>query len=134
MNDRPASWRMPTPKQMEKLAQEAVRKQAAPKPADPGPSEPMPDALWDALLADPRATGRPRLPIQQCRLSEIPRHVLRVECMRCSRTVEIQKVDALRFYGPHAVWKDVGQRLLDQTCTNRTGRHEEDGCWPNWSA
>jgi len=29
-------------------------------------------------------------------------------------------------------WKDVGQRRLDQTCTNRTGRHEEDGCWSNW--
>ena len=22
----------------------------------------------------------------------------------------------------------VGQRLLDNTCTQRTGRHEEDGC------
>ena len=30
---------------------------------------------------------------------------------------EIQKADAVRFYGPHAVWKDVGQRVLDQTCT-----------------
>ena len=62
-----------------------------------------------------------------------PRHVLRVECIRCFRIVEIQKADAVRFYGPHAVWKDVGQRLLDQTCSNRTGRHEEDGCWPGWS-
>jgi hypothetical protein len=26
MTDRPASWRMPTPKQMEKLAAEAARK------------------------------------------------------------------------------------------------------------
>jgi hypothetical protein len=129
-NDRPASWRMPTPKQFEKLAREAERqKPAAP---DPGPGEPMPDALWDALLADPRAAGKPWLPIQQCRLSEIPRHVLRVECMRCFRIVEIQKLDAIKYYGPHAVWKDVGQRLLDQTCTNRTGRHEEDGCWPDW--
>jgi hypothetical protein len=85
-----------------------------------------------AILADPRAAGRPRLPIQQCRLSEIPRHVLRVECIRCFRIVEIQTVDALRFYGPHAIWKDIGQRLLDQTCSNRTGRHEEDGCWPDW--
>jgi hypothetical protein len=24
--------------------------------------------------------------------------------------------------------------LLDQTCSNRTGRHEEDGCWPDWSS
>jgi len=31
---------------------------------------------------------------EQCRLSEIPRHVLRVECIRCARIVEIQKADA----------------------------------------
>jgi hypothetical protein len=116
---------------MEKLAREAARQPDRDRP-DPGPADPLPDELWDALLADPRAAGRPPLPIQQCRLSEIPRHVLRVECIRCFRIVEIQKADALRLYGPHAVWKDVGQRLLDQTCSNRTGRHEEDGCWPKW--
>jgi hypothetical protein len=33
-------------------------------------------------------------------------------------------------YGGNAVWKDVAQRLLDNTCQQRTGRHEEDGCWP----
>jgi hypothetical protein len=117
---------------MEKLANETQRRPAAENP-DPAPSDPVPNELWSAVLADPRAAGRPPLPIQQCRLSEIPRHVLRVECWRCLRIVEIQKADAVRFYGPHAVWKDVGQRLLDQTCTNRTGRHEEDGCWPDWS-
>jgi hypothetical protein len=129
-NERPASWRMPTPEQMEKLAREAAR-QPPPQP-DPAPGDPLPDDLWNAVLADPRAAGQPWLPIQQRRLSEIPRHVLRVACARCQRIVEIQKADALRFYGPHAVWKDVGQRLLDQTCTNRTGRYEEDGCWPDW--
>ena len=125
---------MPSPKQMEKLAREAERlplADTAPR-GDAAPSEPMPDALWEPVLADPRAAGKPPLPIQQCRLSEIPRHVLRVECLRCFRTVEIQKVDAIRYYGPHAIWKDVGQRLLDQTCTTRTGRLEEDGCWPDW--
>jgi hypothetical protein len=30
------------------------------------------------------------------RLSEIPRHVLRVSCQRCERTVEIQTADAVR--------------------------------------
>jgi hypothetical protein len=122
---------MPTPKQFEKLAAEAERRRAL--VPDPGPAEPMPDELlWDALLADPHVTGTSKLQIQQCRLSEIKRHVLRVECQRCSRIEEIQKADAARFYGPHAIWKDVGQRLLDQTCPNRTGRHEEDGCWPSW--
>jgi hypothetical protein len=113
---------MPTPKQMEKMASQAER-QAAPD-TDP------PAGWWDAVLADPRAWGRPHLPIHQCRLSEIPRHVLRVECLRCLRIVEIQKADAIRLHGPHAVWRDVGQRLLDDGCQHRTGRHEEDGCWP----
>lgn len=76
--ERPASWRMPSPKQMEKLAQEAARQPDREKP-EPGPGDPLPDELWDAVLADPRAAGRPPLPIQQCRLSEIPRHVLRIE-------------------------------------------------------
>lgn len=42
--------------------------------------------------------------------------------------------NATRLYGTRAVWKGVGQRLLDQTCTNRTGRHEEYGCWPHWKS
>jgi hypothetical protein len=116
---------MPSPKQMEKLAREAPRQPNREKP-DPGPGDPLPEELWDVVLAEPRAAGRPPLPIQQCRLSEIPRHLLRVACIRCFRVIEIQKADA--------VWKDVGQRLLDQTCSNRAGRHEEDGCWPGWSA
>jgi hypothetical protein len=28
-------------------------------------------------------------------------------------------------HGGNAVWKDVAQRLLDNTCQQRTGRHEE---------
>jgi hypothetical protein len=127
MSDRPASWRMPTPKQMEKLA----REQRAPA-ADP-PGAPPPDEWWDSVLSDPRAAGKPWLPIQQRRLSEIPREMLRVECLRCFRTVEIQRFDAIRLYGPHSVYKDVGQRLLDDGCQHRTGRLEEDGCWPDWT-
>ena len=30
------------------------------------------------------------------------------------------------------MWRDVGQRLLDNTCSQRTGRLEEDGCWPSF--
>jgi hypothetical protein len=56
--------------------------------------------------------------------------MLRVSCRRSERTVEIQTVDAVRLCGGKAVWKDVAQRLLDDTCQQRTGRHEEDGCWP----
>jgi outer membrane immunogenic protein len=43
--------------------------------------------------------------------------LLRVECLRCFRIVEIQKADAVRLYGPHAVYKDVGQALLNNGCT-----------------
>jgi hypothetical protein len=125
MTDRAASWHMPTPKNMEKLADEAARK-SAPTAA---PGEPLPAEYWEAVLKDPRASAtgaqmRPR------RLSEIQRHLLRISCRRCERTVEIQTVYAVRLYGAHAIWKDVAQRLLDNTCRERTGRHEEDGCWP----
>ena len=116
---------MPNPKQMNKLAREREQ----PKPA---PDASPPAEWWESVLLDPRAAGRPWLPIEQRRLSEVPRHLLRVECLRCFRIVEIQKVDAIRLYGPHAVWKDVSVRLLDDGCQRRTGRHEEDGCWPNW--
>ncbi len=99
---------------------------------DPGPAGELPDAYWDAVLEDPRAAGRPWLPVSQMRLSEIPREILRVECLRCFRCVEIQRLDAVKLFGPHAVWKDVGNRLLDNGCQVRTGRHEEDGCWPDF--
>jgi hypothetical protein len=45
------------------------------------------------------------------RLTETPQHLLRVGCRRCRRTVEIQRIDAIRLYGRRAIWKDVGQRL-----------------------
>jgi hypothetical protein len=57
--------------------------------------------------------ARPALPIEQRRLSEIPRHVLRVECLRCFRIVEIRTADAIKLYGPHLSWKDVGQAFLE---------------------
>jgi hypothetical protein len=128
MTDRPASWRMPTPKQMEKLAAEASRKRA---PTAGAPEEPLPPEYWQSLLQDPRALSNPP-GTRQRRLSEIERHVLRVSCRRCERIVEIQKADAVRLYGQNAIWKEVGQTLLDNTCQQRAGRHEEDGCWPSF--
>lgn len=128
MTDRPASWRMPTPKQMEKLASGAVRKDTRPAAAPDGP---LPAEYWDSVLKDPRA-GATEAQLRQRHLSEIQRRVLRVSCRRCERIVEIQTADAVRLYGDNAVWKDVAQRLLDNTCQQRTGRHEEDGCWPGF--
>jgi hypothetical protein len=117
---------MPSPKQMEKLAAEAAHKAASPT----APDAPLPDGYWDSVLKDPRAADGARM--RQRKLSEIQRYVLRVSCRRCERTVEIQTVDAVRLYGGNAIWKDVAQRLLDDTCQQRTGRHEEDGCWPGF--
>src|SRR5258705_12086892 len=126
MTDRPVSWRMPTPKQMEKLATQATRRPVVPAAA---PDEPLPAEYLDSVLKGPRA-GVSGDQMRKRRLAEIQRHVLRVSCRRCERTVEIQTVDAVRLYGSNAIWKDVAQRLLDGTCQQRTGRHEEDGCWP----
>jgi hypothetical protein len=131
MTDRPASWHMPTLKQMEKMAPAVGR--TAPAARGLAPDEDLPPEYWQALLADPRVDASSPGPGPagvRTRLSQIPQHILRVGCRRCARTVEIQKADAARLYGPDAIWKDVGQRLLDNTCTQRTGRHEEDGCWP----
>ena len=120
---------MPTPKQMEKLAAEAARRPSPAAAADPDAA--MPAEYWESVLKDPRAAAT-GAQLRQRRLCEIQRHVLRVSCRRCERTVEIQTADAVRLYGGNAVWKDVAQRLLDNTCQQRTGRHEEDGCWPGF--
>ena len=117
---------MPTPKQMEKLAAEAARR---PSPSTAAPEAPLSAEYWESVLKDPRA-GTTEAQMRQRRLSEIQRHLLRVSCRRCARTLEIQTADAVRLYGANALWKDVAQRLLDNTCRQRTGRHEEDGCWP----
>ena len=105
---------MPTPKQMERLANVAAVGKIVPPERTPGPGDEMPPEYWQAVLDDPRADAgrRPTGPsIRTQRLSEIQRHLLRVACRRCGRTVEIQKADAVRLAGPQAVWKDVGQRL-----------------------
>jgi hypothetical protein len=118
---------MPTPKQMERLAAKAAQGPAVPAST---PDEALPAEYWDSLLKDPRAGDGVRM--RQRKLSEIQRHVLRVSCRRCRRIVEIQTVDAVRLYGGNAIWKDVAQRLLDDTCRQRTGSHEDDGCWPGF--
>jgi hypothetical protein len=120
---------MPNRKEMEKLADKPLR---TPRIDDPPPDGALPKEYWAAILGDPRAAGKPWLPLSQMRLSEIRRELLRVECLRCLRAVEIQRLDAVRLFGLHAVWKDVGNRLLDDGCQVRTGRLEEDGCWPDF--
>lgn len=115
---------------MEKMASDRLQ---TPRVDDSPGDGTLPPEYWDAVLRDPRAAGKPWLPIQQMRLSEIPRELLRIDCSRCGRAVEIQRLDAVKLYGPHSTWREVGQRLLDDGCRVRTGRHEEDGCWPDWT-
>jgi hypothetical protein len=122
---------MPSPKQMEKMARAAGRNM--PAKSTPGPADEMPLEYWQVVLADASADASPSgNPIQKQRLGDIRRHMLRVTCRRCARTIEIQKEDAIRLAGPRTAWKDLGRRLLDDTCQQRTGRHEEDGCWPSF--
>jgi len=133
MTNRPASWRFPTMKQIQKLANAPAVGKKTPSTPAVGPADDLPAAYWASLLGDARGGAvRAEKPIQAHKLSEISRHVLRVTCSRCERIVEIQKADATRFYGADAIWREVGQRLLNNTCTERTGLHEEDGCWPSF--
>lgn len=55
MADRPASWRMPKTKQMEKLS----RRQPVGCIDDPAPVDALPREYWMALLTDPRAPQQP---------------------------------------------------------------------------
>lgn len=121
---------MPTPKQMEKMAA-AAGKTVGTK-TGLAPEQDLPPEYWQALFDDPRALTKPSSAGEALRLSQISRHILRVSCRRCARIVEVQKADAVRLYGPDATWRNVSQRLLDNTCSQRTGRHEEDGCWPSY--
>jgi hypothetical protein len=105
MTDRPASWRMPSSKQMEKLAAAAAVRGNVPPVPTPGPGDEMPPDYWQAVLDDPRADAGPRTTgpsVRTLRLSEIPLHILRISCHRCARIVEIQKADAVRLAGAQA--------------------------------
>jgi hypothetical protein len=70
---------MPTRKQMEKRAAEAARR---PSPSAAAPDAPLPAEYWESVLKDPRA-GATGARIRERR----QRHVLRISCRRCERTV-----------------------------------------------
>lgn len=80
------------PRQMENLEADALRKQTS---SSAGPqSTDMPPEYWDAVLSDPSAGARPSggVPVQQRRLSEIPRDVLRVTLSRESGFEELWSI------------------------------------------
>jgi hypothetical protein len=132
MTDRPASWRMPTPKQMEKLAAEAAGKSANTAPA---PNESLPPEYWDSVLKT-LVPAQPTPRRRQRRLSEISRHVLRVSCRRCERTVEIQTVDAVRLYGGDAKTTPVSSAPADtkKTGASQVSRQLKTDCRSDLSA
>lgn len=63
-NERPASWRMPSPKQMEKLAREAAHRRDIDRP-DSAPNDPSPDESCDVIRADPRAARADQIVITE---------------------------------------------------------------------
>ena len=89
MTDRPANWRMPTAKQIQKMAA-VVGGNVLPKPGL-ALDDDLPPEYWQALLDDPRAEARSGPSGGALRLSQIPQHILRVSCRRCARIVEIQR-------------------------------------------
>src|ERR1700730_17036822 len=63
-NERPASWRMPSAKQMEKQVRGAARRRDIDKP-DPAANRAMPGESWDAVLADSRAARADQIVITE---------------------------------------------------------------------
>jgi hypothetical protein len=62
----------------------------------------------------------------------VRREVLRLECLKCFRIIEAQRLDAIRPGGPSATWRGVGTHLLEQACQHRMGNRDADGCWPSF--
>jgi hypothetical protein len=122
---RAADWRFPTPKQQR--IEETARRLAELQRRRAGVTDE--DAWWAAVLADPRAETRK--PLGSRTLAEIKASELRVECLKCFRVVSIGRQEALRRYDGGSLWREVAMRLLADGCAHRTGRHEEDGCWPD---
>lgn len=121
-----AEWRFPTLKQQK--AEETARRLAENQRRRVSVDDE--EGWWASVLADPRAaTTRPRA---DRTLAEIRSSELKVECLKCFRVVAISREEALRRYDGGSQWKMVALRLLADGCAHRTGRHEEDGCWPDF--
>jgi hypothetical protein len=59
------------------------------------------------------------------------RHMSRT-CIAHLRAVD-KRADAIARFDVGSLWKHVATHLLADGCQHRTGRHEEDGCWPEFS-
>ena len=104
---------MPTPKQMEKLAD---KRPAVGAPAA-APDAPLPAEYWESVLKDPRAGAT-------CAAAP-PRRLLRNSPTCAARLMPPLRPDRGNpnrdavLYGGNAVWKDVAQRLLRQYLPER---------------
>ncbi|MGY4467652.1 hypothetical protein ACVWWK_003361 [Bradyrhizobium sp. LB9.1b] len=78
-----------------------------------------------------RSQGGDQKPFARRTLAEIRASELRVECLKRLHIVEIERAEALRRYDGGSLWREVAMRLLADGCMHRTGRHDEDGCWPD---
>ena len=84
MTDRPASWRMPSRKQIEKMAA-ALRRKALAAPAL-APDDDLPPEYWQALLedagSDVELSTSSMIALQ---LTEIPQHPTHLLISNCHR-------------------------------------------------
>jgi hypothetical protein len=64
-NERPACWRMPSPKQMEKLAREVARRRDIDRPDDPAPWGSLPDDRGGSS-ASPKGGPTLTVPMTMC--------------------------------------------------------------------
>jgi hypothetical protein len=101
---------MPNPKQMKKLANSPLR---TPRIDDPPPDGRITRRVLGRRPPGPARRREAMAARQPDAPERDPARAPPVECNRCLRCVEIQRLDAVKLFGPHALWKDVGQRLLD---------------------
>ena len=136
MTDRPASWRMPTPKQMEKLAAAAAARGNVAPVQTPGPGDEMPPEYWQAVLDDASADARPiGSPIQKRRLCDIERHVLRVSCTPSSSKPNTRPLNDLRRAGrpgAPAHYRRRRRGLRDHPRPGRSHRSFSDSAATEW--
>lgn len=95
----------------------------------------MPAECGDSVLNDPltdKTSQRSRSDVRMRRLAEIQQHLLRslaaAEGLRSKSRRPMPSGSPV----PRPFWKDVGQRRLDERCTQRAGSQKDDGCWPSF--
>ena len=86
------------------------------------PGDPLPPEYWGSVLKDPRA-GVTGVQLPQRRLSEIQRQSP-ARLLPTLRAVPWKSRPSTLFASTagKALWKDVGQRLLDDTCLGEDGQ------------